>query len=286
MDTVWADIIGAAATVIVLAVAAYFDWRDREVPDACWWILGTTGIILTGMKVLSDGFDAGYLMMLIGSFMILADIALDRERPAAVSAVFYIVMAAMFIIPLFLERGDRLGTLYVIPVCFILFYLLYIIGILKGGADAKCFMVVAMVFQTYPSFLGMPLINLPAERAMLIISFPLALLFHAALFAVIGGLVYGICNILRDGLPAGIGSFFWKKMSIEEARVSYVWPKQDIVDGELCFISGTSDDEAVLDRLETAGHSDVWVTPIVPFMVPTFVASVFILTVGNLLFIL
>jgi len=42
-------------------------------------------------------------------------------------------------------------------------------------------------------------------------------------------------------------------------------------------------DEGAYDRLEAIGAKDVWVTPIIPFMIPIFMAVIFILTIGSLL---
>lgn len=278
--------ISVSIAVAVMAAAAYYDWRDREVPDQCWWILGISGLILTGIRVMWDGFNTGYLLMLIGSAMILFDISVDIDRRGSVSAVYYVIMAVLFIVPLFIERGEYLIQLYLIPICFVIMYVLFILGILRGGADAKCFMVMAMVFQTYPSFPGVPLISLPSENIMLIISVPLALLFHAALFTVIGMLIYGMINTFGNGAPWGMKSMFWKRMLISEARTSHVWPKQDIVEGKIVYLNYVSDDKEIYDRLEAAGENDIWVTPIIPFMVPTLAALVFVIFVGNILFIL
>lgn len=281
------QILSTAAIVSSLALmayAAYSDWRRREVPDTVWIILGAIGIVLTGLRTMADGFDAGYLMILAGSVLIILDVAVDIERPRYVSAVFYAAMAALFIIPLLMEHGEHLYELYVIPICYVVFYVFYIFGLLRGGADAKCFMIMAMVFNVYPVLGPLPLIDIPAGTVSKVIIFPLALLFNAALFTVVGMLIYAFVNRVPER-PKVPGSVFWRRMPIIEAKEAHVWPKQDVIDGNVCIISEISDDKEIYDRLTDAGEKEVWVTPIIPFMVPVFAALLFMLTVGNILFI-
>ena len=278
----WYGIAAVSVTIAVMLSASYFDWRYREVPDIHWWILGLSGIAVTAASV-RDAMGTEIVMMLIGSLMILIYILLDVEMSRVVTAVFCLIMAAMFIYPAATLFGDPVvERLLVIPVCFVLFYILFSFGILRGGADAKCLMVMAMILQTYPSISSLPLIPLPSFTAQVIISFPIAVLFHAALFSFAWLFWTVIRKIYRRDDPVEMYTLSWYKMSIEEARRSHVWPKQDAVNGMVVNVNGTAP-EGALDRLEAIGAKDVWVTPIIPFMIPILAAVVFIATVGSLL---
>ena len=281
----WTLAAGIAITMIVMLSASYFDWRFREVPDIHWWVLGISGIALTAVS-LYDSMDVGIIMMLIGSVMILFYILFDIELVPVMALAYCIIMAVMFIYPAVTAFDDpAVRRLLVIPICFILFYLMFMFGILRGGADAKCLMVLAMMFQTYPGIGDLPIIGIPSLNIQMVFSFPIAILFHAALFSFAWLFWTVIRKIYRKTDPVEMYTLSWYRMSIDEARRSHVWPKQDVVGGMIVNVRGTPDDGA-LDRLEAVGAKDVWVTPIIPFMVPITVAILFVLTIGSLLNIL
>ena len=278
----WYVPAGIVITLAVMLSASYFDWRYREVPDLHWWVLGLSGIALTAVS-LADVMTTEIAMMLFGSVMILFFILFDIELSRAASVIYIVMMAAMFICPLVSAFDDQaVKQLLVIPVCFVIFYILFSLGILRGGADAKCLMVMAMMFQLYPEIWDLPLIAIPAFNIQIVMSFPIAVLFHASLFSFAWLFWTVIRKIYRKDDPVEMYTLSWYRMSISEARKSHVWPKQDVVNGMIVNVRGIPDDGA-LDRLEAAGAEYVWVTPIIPFMVPITAAVIFILTIGSLL---
>ena len=277
----WYVPIGMAIMIAVMLSASYFDWRYRTVQDIHWWVLGLSGIVLTACSLPEMRLE--WIMILAGSFMILLFILLDVDVPWLVSAVWCVVMAVLFIYPavVFFD-SDVTKRLLVIPICFVVFYILYMFGILRGGADAKCLMVAAMVFQTSPVIWELPLITVPPLNVQMIFSFPVAVLFHAALFSFAWLFWTVIRKIYRREDPVQMVTLSYYRMSIDDARRSHVWPKQDVVNGMIVNVNGIPPDGA-LDRLEAASAKDVWVTPIIPFMIPIMAAMVFVITVGSLL---
>ena len=278
----WYIPAGIAITIAVMLSASYFDWRYREVPDIHWWVLGLSGLALTAVSIFDD-VRSEWIMMILGSLMILFFILYDIEVSRFVTIAYVIVMAVLFIYPAVTSFDDQtVRRLLVIPVCFVIFYLMYMVGILRGGADAKCLMVMAMMFQTYPEIWDLPLIANPSLDIQCILSFPIAVLFHAALFSFAWLFWTVIRKIYRKDDPVQMMTLSCYRMSIDEARRSHVWPKQDAYNGMIVNVRGIPDDGA-LDRLEAVGAKDVWVTPIIPFMIPITVAVVFIIIVGSLL---
>ena len=272
-----------AVTLVLMFIACYFDWRCREIPNTVWAILGAAGLILTAISI--DHWDIRYIMMLAGSVMILIDILWDVDRPRWMSISYYIIMLVLFLYPMLSAFDDPVvKRLSVIPFCFVIFYLLFLLGVVRGGADAKCLMVLGMAFQIYPTVGDIPLIHIPSGDISLIIAFPISILFHAALFSFVWLFWVIIKKMYRKKDPIEMYTLSWYKMSIAEARRSFVWPKQDVVNGMIVNVKGIPEDGA-LDRLEQAGAKDVWVTPMIPFMIPITVALVFVIFIGNLLFI-
>ena len=260
----WYVLAGIAIMMAVMLSASYFDWRYRTVPDIHWWVLGISGIALTACSLPGE-MRTEWIMMLIGSAMILAFILLDVDVPDMVSAVWCIIMAVLFIYPAVVSFDDPVTKrLLIIPICFVVFYVLFMFGILRGGADAKCLMVTSMVFQTYPVIGGLPLIAIPSINIQIVFSFPIAVLFHAALFSFAWLFWTVIRKIYRREDPVQMITLSCYRMSIEDARRSHVWPKQDVANGMIVNVNGIPPDGA-LDRLEAVGAKDVWVTPIIPF---------------------
>lgn len=277
----WYTAAAIGVTMLVMVSASYFDWRYREVHDIHWWVLGISGLVFTAASFGNIGTEI--LMMLTGSALLLLLILLDIDVPAPVNIAVFLIMVALFVYPAVTTFDDPdVKRMLVIPVCCLIFYLMFLSGILKGGADAKCLMTMAMTFQIYPEFLGMPLIPLPQFDVQLVFPFPIVVLFHAALFSFAWLFWTVIRKIYRKEDPVQMITLSCYRMSIDDARKSHVWSKQDVVNGMVVNVRGVAD-EGAYDRLEAVGAKDVWVTPIIPFMIPITVATVFILTIGSLL---
>ena len=60
---------------------------------------------------------------------------------------------------------------------------------------------------------------------------------------------------------------------------------QDIINGEPVTVWNAVDDPDVLQRLWDAGAERIWVTPKIPFLIPIFAGFLFMVMIGNPLFI-
>ena len=107
--------------------------------------------------------------------------------------------------------------------------------------------------------------------------------------ALVLSLLYGVFNFIRN-LIAGntvmpqmiIGTM----MPIEKAKVSKVWSMEDIVDGESVITTSAIEDDEIWKRLEDGGRTEIWVTAIIPFLIPITIAFIIMVTVGFPLFTL
>ncbi len=262
--------------IVIMLSACRSDRLYREVSDIHWWIIGVSGAVLI---VIDGGISVTTVTAAIGCLLIVYDILSQSEKPASFYVILHIAEAAMFLIPILIAKDVSEGYLAV-PVYYVLFYILYITGILRGGADAKCMIVSAMMFLTAPAVID-TLISAPARMESFPL-FPLSLLFHAALIT----LIYMLFRCLRTAVitHGEVGFRPWRLMNIDDAEKSFTWPKQDIEKGKKVFVRGIPDD-GVYDRLRTAGEEKVWVTPMIPFMIPIALAFIFMITVGNLLYL-
>ena len=268
-----------------LLSASVFDWKYREIPDWHWAIMFVVGIILSIAKVIDSGLGPVGLLMPICVALIAFDCLYDREPPIMMDMTIYIAIAILAIVPFVMIGGDVGRTFISIPITYAAMNVLYYTGLVRGGADAKSIIAIASVFPTYPEILGMPIIDVPSGIESQVFTPAFAVLTMALVLS----LLYGVFNFIRN-LIAGntvmpqmiIGTM----MPIEKAKVSKVWSMEDIVDGESVITTSAIEDDEIWKRLEDGGRTEIWVTAIIPFLIPITIAFIIMVTVGFPLFTL
>ncbi|MDR2846518.1 MAG: hypothetical protein LBV63_04465 [Candidatus Methanoplasma sp.] len=283
-ETAYFWIAALAITVPVLASAGLSDWKKREVSDIHWAVAGMSGLLLFTLYSLAEsGVRWEYFCLAAATAMVLADILWDKEWNPI---IFYSVMAVLFVVPLYSNAGDPLNTAWAsIPLCYLVVMGMYMFGIVRGGADAKCVIVLSMLFPIYPSLFVLPLIPVPTGVASEIFVPAISVLFLAALFSISLVIYFAAVNIRNGDRGRHLLSGF--RMAIDDAERSKVWPVEDVVDGAVVF-SHISDENTseVYSRLRNANAEKVWVTPMIPFIIPLYAATVFIVLVGNPIFLI
>lgn len=278
------DIIRFLFVAAVLISACIGDWKKREVSDLHWIVLGAFGVASMAYMAFDAGPKWEYAMMIAGSAMILISILFDIERSKVSAAVFYSLLGSMFIIPVCLSYGDQVVQQFsTVPVVYLISILLFASGAIKGGADVKCLITLALVFQTYPEFCGSPMIAAPSFELSLVFPFAMMILFHAALFSLSLSVYFIVRNIGRKDMafPQMLMGY---RMDTEDVAGSFVWPLE-YADGGKIVVTGKAQDADVLEGLKNAGAERIWVTLMIPFLIPMAVSFFFVTLIGNLLFI-
>ena len=279
------DAVRVAVVLTVLIYASVLDIRTREVTDKCWWILGIFGICCMAYSAFSDGMRWEYVLMIIGTVMILLDILTEVIGDGMIGKVLHVIMALMFLIPLAAAFDDMLvKQFFMIFVTFAIFILMFFTGVIKGGADVKCLIMISIVFTSYPSFLSLPLIASSDPINEIIFQFSLMTLLLAAVLSLFTAF-YVMSKNVRNKDKDMKRRYMGFRMSIEEARSSHVWPLQYVSDGEV-VTTRKAQDPSVLDDLGSAGVEKVLVTPMVPFLVPITAAVIFLVLIGNPYFLI
>ena len=268
-----------------LLSASVFDWKYREIPDWHWAIMFVVGILLSIAKIIDSGLDPVGLLMPLCVALIAFDCLYDREPSIMMDMTIYIAIAILTIVPFVMIGGDVGRTFISIPITYAAMNVLYYTGLVRGGADAKSIIAIASVFPTYPEILGMPIIDVPSGIESQVFTPAFAVLTMALVLS----LLYGVFNFIRN-LIAGntvmpqmiIGTM----MPIEKAKVSKVWSMEDIVDGESVITTSAIEDDEIWKRLEDGGRTEIWVTAIIPFLIPITIAFIIMVTVGFPLFTL
>jgi len=282
------EILGLSAFVITMAVlasASISDWKEREVSDRHWMVLGIAGLIFAvSYSIYLTGFRWEYVCLAAGTAMIILDILWDREfNPLA----FYAVMALLFVVPLYPNMSEHIMIAWAsIPLCYLIYVGMYILGIVRGGADVKCLVTLSVMFPLYPSFLGLPLVDIPGNIASQIFVLSISVLFLAAVMTV-PVIMYFIARNAKAGGPSK-RMFSGYRMEISKAESSDVWPIEDIIDGEPVSIKIPKDEDipGIYARLREAGREEVWVTPMIPFVIMIAAATAAIVLIGNPLFLI
>ncbi|MFA6802745.1 MAG: hypothetical protein WCR09_04855 [Candidatus Methanomethylophilaceae archaeon] len=282
------DVAPLALFVIAVAVmgsAAVSDVRTRTAGDLHWAAIGIAGIAFWLISSWQQGAKWEHLAMAAGSGAIMFDVLWDSDRSKTVSAVIYGSVSVLFLVPYSFSPSDPLVHAgMTIPVFYVLYMLMYAAGLLRGGADAKCMISLTVAFPVYPEFWDFPLISVPEGVLPGIFVFSAAVLFHALLFS-LAGAAYMFLRNLRDG-NTGRRALHGYLMDIDEAERSHVWPMDD-ADGERLFrIPVPEETSAVYSRLRAFGEKEIWVTPMIPFLLPIFASSIFVGLAGNLLFLI
>jgi preflagellin peptidase FlaK len=281
------EMLGISAFIITMAVlvsASVSDWRKREISDTHWMALGVIGLImLASYSVHLTGFRWEYACLAAGTAMILLDIFWEKEFNPL---LFYPLLALLFIVPLYGNMQEDVFRAWAsVPLCYLIFLGMYVLGIVRGGADAKCLIVLSVMFPFYPRFFGAPLIGVPDPVGQIFV-FSVSVLFIAAM-AAIPAVAYFVARNAREG---GFSKkmFSGYRMPVSQAENAHVWPLEDIVDGEPFAIKIPKEDEIadIYLRLKEAGHEAVWVTPMIPFVIMITAATAAVALIGNPLFLI
>ncbi|HSV42441.1 MAG TPA: A24 family peptidase C-terminal domain-containing protein [Methanomassiliicoccales archaeon] len=289
----WLPIVRIALALIILSMASYSDWRTRMASDMYWVAMGGAGLALLASYIITAGIDPLYLLFLIPIGWFFLDMLWDREDVQGplrfLPMVMYVASLATTAFIVYLFWGQSFfWELVSIPVMFVIYYLLYIVDIIKGGANAKALMALSLLVPMYPVIGPFPLVALPSELSQYVMPFSLLTLFYGALLTLAIPLVFLVRN-LRSGDRRFPTMLFGVKMDLADAKKKFVWPMEYVEDGELRISNMPRGPESLDEHyamLEAQGLVRIWVTPKIPMIIPLTAGVAVAAIVGNLMFIL
>lgn len=275
--------IAAILVLAILVSAAVSDWRIREASDLHWVAIGAIGVILFAVRLIDAGADPMAYASVVSMVLMMADLVWDRES-GRMDLALYTAIAAAVIVSLFaLMDSDLLWTYISMPAMYTVMNLFYYTGIVKGGADAKAVIAVAFAFPTYPAVWDLPLIAVPSGDISQFLVPAFSVFFLAAVLTILMAAVYLIINLVRGDREFPF-MFAGYRMDVSALAGAHVWPMEDIVDGERIRSLSGLEDPGIPERLAEAGMDRVWVTPVIPFLIPIAISFALIMFVGNPLF--
>ena len=269
----------AVFTCLAMLFAACSDVRTREISDLYWKFIGLVGIAgWTSVTVLEGDFGTSVMLAVAAESLFLYSVLWETRVSSTLIEILSVILA---LIPAAIPGG----TLeYSAPVFFcIIFHVMYSLGIVRGGADAKALMVISIALPVYPD-IGFRLFEGNGILEMFMAP-SLSVLFLASLISVVGCAVY--CTVRNHGITVP-GFYCGYMMPVADVCGSFVWPAEDIVDGKRCRCAIPDDENAVdiCDKFRSLGLSEIYVTPMVPFIVPIAFSLIFVILFGSPIFIL
>lgn len=249
--------VAIAAMMVLLVAASVSDLRSRRVPDP-YWIAGSIVLLPLAAIRMVDGIGAVPAFEYLAGASILMLYALSERVSGRVAAIPLAVAITMMIM-----SARQGGPVAPLPL-FIMFTLMYRTGVLAGGADAKCLMLIALAFP-YPFDLGAiegEGITPPALETLLIAS-------------VLGAASVPLVCLLRG---SGLRHPTTYPKNVADVDTAFEWPAERMEGSQRVWCRPFPDEaDAIMDEFRSLGAEMVRVTPVVPFIVP--LAAGFALTV-------
>lgn len=288
------SLLRLAPAIIVLAYASVLDWRKRRVPNTYWIALALVGLALIPIQLIVDEKDLKFLLIMVPILAILSDVywSSDEEGPLAkyMPVAKYAVAILAIVAQAYLWGTDEYFQHFLaVPIMMLLIVVMYMLDVIRGGADAKALLSLSILFPFYPVLGSLPILHSDAASAEIIFPFSFVILSTAAVVVLLllplGFLVKNLAS--RDfQFPL---TFLGYKMESAEIGKSHVWLMERIQDGMHVTSTRTRRDENLgkeVEELLKAGYRRIWVTPKIPFIVPMTASVILSAVIGNWLLFL
>jgi preflagellin peptidase FlaK len=285
---------------LFLFYASYSDVRTRRVPNTVWIALGSIGFVILVLDLLQRAETSWvHYLIFIPAGILFFEVYIDR-RPIVdeegfhfvpLAFLMYGIVVIVLVVQAFLlyQDTDQMNLFYhllTIPVMIVVAHILYQSRLLKGGADAKALMSLAVLVPFYPDFYGLPIVRmspLALERMSVLFPFSLVILMNSVILMVFIPLVFLAINARRGDLEFP-QCLFGYKVGLNEFP-KFAWLMERVENGEIHIVllpRKLGDQKKDIQELLDLGEDKVWATPQLPFMVPMLVGLIISFLIGNL----
>jgi preflagellin peptidase FlaK len=295
------DLARIAVALIFFVFASISDWRTRKVGNITWIVLGATAFGFFWLDLMQRNAPLISQSLLLPTLFLFVDIFWDRKKEirtltGSVGAILYILSfswiayVAYSVLSGTTEWNENISGPMVAFAMVVVFELFYMLDVIKGGADAKAVICLAVLFPWYREVVnGLPLISPTYVAVPVFFTFALSVLFVGALISLVTPF-YFLARNIKSGNKIGGRSFLGFTLPIDQVEGQFVWLIEWVEDGQLKFSARKMRDSANikgdLAALREMGRDEVWVTYKIPFIIPLTVGMAVVLVLGNPLFLL
>lgn len=253
---------------IILFVAAYQDYKTRYVSTILWVIMALAGLSILSYQLIvliQDSFALYFIPLIIALFF-----EWYIKLSQYIRIVINITALAVSLVMLSYSFNLSSFSVFLIIVIILAAKLLYSQKILKGKADAKALMSIAILVPYYPALFtaySLPAIN----RSIAQVTFPFAIevLMNAAITAALYVIYLFFLNLARRdiGFPEMLLGY---KLNLGDFKKKQVWLLERIDNDGTHYLSISPDEkneESELEKFKKRKIEKVWVQPKIPFIV-------------------
>lgn len=274
----------------ILAYASFLDLKTRKVPNIYWIGLGVAGLGLILIQLYVDEMPIEYLLVFVPILAILADVYLGSEEETTRAKLmtfgkYALALGSILVLAYQYGGDDYFQHLLAVPIIMLFIVVMYMLDIVRGGADAKALISLSILFPFYPVFGSLPLIHGGTSAAETLLPFSFSILFNAAIIVALTPLAFLTRNLSRREFVFPLGLLGYK-LDASEIAHKHVWLMESIKDGEHVTHARPrrrEDQKSDIELLERSGYKRVWVTPKIPFIIPMFVSLILTTVVGSIL---
>ncbi len=269
------DLLRFIVSLPFFLYASYSDFKERLISTWVWFILGFFAI---GFAILQFP-DIHSIIALIPSVIIFYEWFFEWDHKW-VSYVFYALAISIFLY--------SFTFLYdVVPMIVMFIMLIFVRGmhagkIIRGRADARALMSIAILQPLYPKFLNFPLFT-PKYVEIMQITFPFV--FLVLLYSAIAAMFYLLFVLFRNLARGDTGfpeMFIGYRIPIEEVDKQYVWLMERVVNGEhVLYVHPHEHKKEDIEELKKIGRERVWVQPKIPFIIYITAGLIMAYLIGN-----
>jgi preflagellin peptidase FlaK len=295
------DLARIAVALIFFVFASISDWRTRRVGNITWIALGAIAFGLFWLDLMQRNAPLVSQSLLLPTLFLFVDIFWDRKKDiktltGSVGVILYILSFSWVayvgysVLTGTTAWDENISGPMVAFAMVVVFELFYMLDVIKGGADAKAVICLAVLFPWYPSIVdGLPLIKPTFDAVPDFFTFALSVLFVGALISLVMPLSFLARNI-KSGNKISGRSFLGFMLPIDKVEGQFVWLIEWVEDGQLRFSARKMRDSASIKEdlaaLRAMGKDEVWVTYKIPFIIPLTIGMAVVLVLGNPLFLL
>jgi len=279
--------------VAMLLYASKSDWLTRRVSNNVWIYSGSFAICLLILDMFLEGDPWTNWAIVFVSSILFYNAFIDEYDLEAkylqawkgaqiLAGILFIAFIHFSDIDSLSENSLRAVDLFSVSLLIILMYIWYYYGPTIGGADVKAIMTLALLTPFSPS-INPDLITAFDSRGF---PFPFVVFMNSLLVYLAIPLTLFILNIIRRDISSPyLQMFVGVRIPISEARDSFVWPLERIINGKkilTAYVTRGEPEDKIWNSLEEAGVDKPWVSLKVPYIIPLTIGLIFSILIGDL----